>query len=108
MTEMNKGVLILLIAIGVFLGVFAYEKFTEYRFNRELAAIQQRESQKAEARRNEREERARNAKAKEDYKNTACAINENTKSCSCIDKRNGAKIVLAKPECEKRAREITW
>jgi len=99
---------IVLISIGVFLGAFAYEKFTEYRLQRELQEmIEIQEQQTAIARQKRMADQERKRKA-ELYRNTACAINNDTNKCVCLHEKTGARITLSQGECEKRAKQITW
>jgi hypothetical protein len=46
--------------------------------------------------------------AAENYRNTACAINEDTQTCTCIYEKTGVRISMANDDCVKRAKEITW
>jgi hypothetical protein len=104
----HKIVWILVIAAGVFFGVLGYEKYTQYRVSRalqieleQLQATNDKRIRQLEAQR----ERRRRA---DDYRNTACAINEDAQTCVCIHEKTGARISIAYGDCVKRAREITW
>jgi uncharacterized protein HemX len=104
----KNAVWVLVIAAGVFLGVFAYEKFTEYRAAQALQALQQ-ELQAESERWSMRAKAERDSKvAAENYRNTACAINEDTQTCTCIYEKTGVRISMANDDCVKRAKEITW
>lgn len=100
----KQVVWVLIIATGVFLGVFGYEKFTEYRMQKlldqELVKFQEVLDQS-----NAELEYKKNL---EKYRNTACAINEAKNTCLCINEKTGTKIALNHDECVKRAKEITW
>jgi len=99
---MKKLAWILVVAAGVFLGMFAYEKFSAHKMEQsqqldlgdiqaELQGIKadQEESQQAEAL----------------DKNTVCTINVDDNSCSCINSENSEKIDLSDDKCVARANE---
>ena len=104
----KQVVWVLVIAAGVFLGVFAYEKFTEYRMARVLEAelVHLQATVDASTRQLEAE-RARK-RAAEVYSDTACAINEDAQTCVCIHEKTGARMAIGYDDCVKRAQEITW
>ena len=104
----KNAVWVVVIAAGVFLGVFAYEKFTEYRAAQALqAGLEQLQAESERQAMRAKAERDRK-RAAEDYRNTACAINEDTRTCTCIHEKTGVRISMAQDECVKRAKEITW
>jgi len=112
---LQKGVWVVLIAVGVFLGIFAYEKFAEYRVEIALQEmVKKQELQNANSQKKlvaqQNEKRAEQNKkiSAQLYKDTACAINNDTNSCTCIHEKTGGKISHTVAECEKRAKQITW
>lgn len=105
---MKKLIWVFLIAVGVFLGVLAYGALTNYIVQKELQALIEKQQIQAEQSRQKSIDEQNRKRAAELYKNTACAINENTDRCSCIHEKTGAKISLSQNECKKRARQITW
>ncbi len=104
----HKTVWILVIAAGVFLGVLGYEKYTQYGVSRalqiELEQLQATNDKRIRQLEAERERRRR----ADDYRNTACAVNEDAQTCVCIHEKTGARITIPHDDCVKRAREITW
>lgn len=103
----HKGMWVLLITVGVFLGVVLYGMFTNYLVQKEMEEfVEKQQIQTEQTRKKHAAERERR-KAAELYKNTACGINEDTGRCSCIHEKTGQKISLAQDECKKRARQIT-
>lgn len=111
----HKGMWVLIIAVGVFLGIFLHDRITEYR---ERLAVQEmlgqmqmeadRAQMKADQVRKKHLVEKEKIKANELYRNTACAINVDTDVCLCIHEKTGAKISLSQNECKKRAKQITW
>ena len=93
-----------MIAAGVFLGIFGYEKFTEYRLQKQMENIQAEQKQRQQQMAAQLEQQRK----VDIYKNTACAINEDKDTCVCMNEKTGARISIARAECVKRAREITW
>jgi len=107
----KQAIWILMIATGVFLGIFGYEQFTEYRLQKALEVETAKFQQVMDNAKLERKQRAAEVERKrqaEIYKNTACGINEDKNTCVCINEKTGAKIRVAHNDCVKRAREITW
>lgn len=104
----HKGMWVLLISAGVFLGVLSYAMFTNYVAQKQIQEFVEQQQAQFEQDRKRREAVQTKSKAAELYKNTACGINEDTGRCSCIHEKTGQKIGLAQEECKKRARQITW
>lgn len=122
MSDSAKPVLwVVIIAVGVFAGSFAYEKFTQYRlekalqqgvaeFSRTIEKINKDEQaarQQRELARQTREREKQRQAAAEVYRDTACAINTDTQTCSCISMKTGARVQIQQADCAKRANEIT-
>jgi hypothetical protein len=99
---MKKMVWVLIIAAGVFLGMFAYEKFTGQEIHKsqqlDLGDIQD-ELQGIEA------DQKKHQQAEDLAKNAVCTINAEDNSCSCINPENSEEIGLADGECVARANE---
>ena len=91
------------IAIGVFLGMLAYEQYTAYRVEQQIAQMLegQAAAQKAtNARRVVELERQRKSRLEA---NTLCAMNNDTQKCVCIHEETGIKISKTHDECVARA-----
>lgn len=99
---MKKLTWILVVAAGVFLGMFAYEKFSEHRMEDsqqlDLGDIQA-ELQGIKA------DQEKHQQAQELDKNTVCTIHADDNSCTCVNSVNSEEIDLADDECVARANE---
>jgi hypothetical protein len=99
---MKKMVWVLIIAAGVFLGVFAYEKFTGQEIQKsqqlDLGGIQD-ELQGIET------DQKKHQQAEVLAKSAVCTISADDNSCSCINPDNSEEIALADDECVARANE---
>jgi len=99
---MKKMVWILVIAAGVFLGMFAYEKFS----GQEIGKSQQLDLSDIQAElQGVQENQERLQQAKDLDKNAVCTINADDNSCDCINSENAEKINLSDQECVARANE---
>ena len=117
---------VLIIAVGVFVGIFAYDRYLTYQAEKALqefsnsmnSVLQAQTAQtqkilqasKARAQELERQRQASEVRRQklEFEKTTACGINEDEGTCKCINMETGAKVSVAYQECTRRAREITW
>jgi hypothetical protein len=126
----------IMVAVGVFLGALAYEAYSTYRVNKALEVFvegverldtenkvrtrqwqeqqeqkvaQRQLQQKQEAARRQQQQRQAelDKKLQEDYRNTACALNEETGACHCLDMRSGLRVELTRDDCASRAQKIT-
>ena len=98
---MEKGFFwIAVIAIGVFIGIFAYDKYQVFQL--ELATRQALEEIQTQQKNAEEQMRRRSEinQKTEFLKSTLCAINEDTGKCVCIHKKTGMKISKTQSECQ--------
>lgn len=98
---MEKGLAwIFIIAIGVFVGIFAYEKYQEYRIEfaarQAMVEIQNQQQRAAE----QSKLKMRQSRQTEIRRNTLCALNEDTGKCSCIYSKTGIKVSKSQAECQ--------
>lgn len=104
----KKIIWVFVIAAGVFLGVFGYEKFTEYRLQIALQTEYQKLEKLTEKIRLDQAQKNEQIRKSKFDRDTACAINEDQNTCVCISERTGIKINVGFEDCNKRAKEITW
>lgn len=104
---MKKILWVFIIAIGVFLGVLAYDSFMGYLIQRTLQQALEQQQVSAQEARQKRLAYQESKRKAELYRNTACAINNDTNHCVCLHERTGARLALPQEECKKRAKEIT-
>jgi len=102
---------IVLIALGVFLGIFAYERYAAFRLEleaQELLEAMQAEQQAANLKFEELErqrEVGREAERQLEFdQTTACGMSEDKGTCSCLSTKTGAMVSLSHQECLQRAR----
>jgi len=105
---MLKGIgLLAIVTIGVFFGMLSYEKYITYKAqiaideelaNQQFSAMMRKKT--LEFYRNKRN-------ADELYRNTACAINVDARTCKCIHEKTGLRISLDDAECKTRAIQKT-
>ena len=105
---MKKGLYwIVLIAIGVFLGIYLHARYEEYQTRVALEqAAQQTMELLEEQRKREEAMQADRARARLE-RNTLCAMNADSGKCSCIHKETGQKISMSYQECVTRASSPT-
>lgn len=114
--EFTQG---LILAVAVFLGIYAYEKYTVYRaqvmmeqalreFQHSIQEATAKSQQRSAELRRQTEVRKQEKLRAEYDKNTACAINEDTNVCKCLNMKTGAAVKVADNDCLARARQITW
>jgi hypothetical protein len=98
---LEKGLIwIVIIAIGVFIGIYAYGEYQEYRL--ELATRQALEEIQIEQQRVAEQMKLRSEQNRQSdiRKNTLCALNEDTGKCTCIHKKTGMKVSKTQAECQ--------
>lgn len=114
--EFTQG---LVLAVAVFLGIYAYEKYTVYRAQvimEKALGEYQHSIQQATAKSQQRSaelklqtEARKQEKLRAEFdKTTACAINEDTNVCKCLNMKTGAVVKVLDDDCRTRARQITW
>ena len=99
--------LLIIIIIGVFTGNYLFDAYKTHEIEKWLQAQFVQDKDLSDIRRQQQVE-IRNIKRKEElYRNTSCALNEETNSCICIHEETGRPIALPHSECIKKAKEIT-
>jgi len=109
---------ILLIALGVFLGMFAYEKYSVYRTQLAIQEFVETVSEAVQAQSATVQANHSAVKRQQDLKieqerraefdrTTACGVNEDKGTCSCLSTTTGAMISISHQECLERARAGT-
>ena len=105
---MKQFVWILIIAVGVFIGITAKDKYDTYQLQQYLKEqVAQFQAQTKHFNELTAAAQAKQKKA-EFSKSALCAMNVDSGNCICRHKKSGLKISMSKDECITRSRQITW